>query len=187
MLRGTLSSALFASPFFSLLLAPSPLIAGALSTVALPDLTLLPLDAFLTRISAKLRLHHHIAIPDRVTLPTGLITFRPLCPLWHGTVYCWKHKNGQKEKYLDEAPDRAETWVWRRLYDRWDKNCMAQYTEPCRWQKVGGEAFLKQVDIYFLGYLSHRTVELFWSFSLATVDCCSPNSSSFLWKFFFSL
>lgn len=73
MLGGDLSSALFAPPLFTLFLASFLLIAVGLASVALPDLTLLPLDGFRTGVSSKLRLQRHHARPDRMTLPTGLI------------------------------------------------------------------------------------------------------------------
>lgn len=87
MLGSDLSSALFAPPLFSLLFAPSLLVAVSLPSVAFPDLTLLPLDGFGARVSTKLWLQRHGAGPDGVTLPTGLITLRPLGPVRHDTVY----------------------------------------------------------------------------------------------------
>lgn len=81
MLGGDLSSALFAPPLFALLLASFLLVAVGLSSVALPDLALLPLDGFRAGVSSKLRLQLHHACPDRVTLPTRLIALRPLGPL----------------------------------------------------------------------------------------------------------
>lgn len=74
MLRGALSSSLFAPPLFTLFLATFLLVAVAQPSVALPDLALLPLYRLRTRISTKLRLKHHHACPDGVTFPTGLIT-----------------------------------------------------------------------------------------------------------------
>lgn len=73
MLRSDLSPALFALPLFSLLLTPFLLIAVDLPSITLPDLTFLPLDGFRAGISAKLRLQHHHASPDCMTLPTGLV------------------------------------------------------------------------------------------------------------------
>lgn len=73
MLGSDLRSALFAPPLFSLFLASFLLIAVGLSSIALPDLTLLPLDGFRAGVSSKLRLQLHHASPDRMTLPTGLI------------------------------------------------------------------------------------------------------------------
>ena len=73
MLGGDLGSALFAPPLFPLLLASFLLITVGLSSVALPNLTLLPLDGFRTGVSSKLRLQLHHACPDRMTLSTGLI------------------------------------------------------------------------------------------------------------------
>lgn len=87
MLGGDLRSALFAPPLFSLLFASSLLVAVRLTSVALPDLTLLPLDGFRAWVSSKLWLQHGGACPDGVTLPTGLITLGPLGPLRHDTVY----------------------------------------------------------------------------------------------------
>lgn len=74
MLRGDLSPALFAPPLFTLLLASFLLVTVRLSSVALPDLTLLPLDGFGAGVSSKLRLQLHHAFPDRMTFPAGLIT-----------------------------------------------------------------------------------------------------------------
>lgn len=74
MLRRDLSSALFAPPLFSLLFASPLLVAVSLSAVALPDLTLLPLDGFGAGVSTKLWLQRHGAGPDGVTLPAGLVT-----------------------------------------------------------------------------------------------------------------
>lgn len=73
MLGGDFSSAQFAPPLFTLFLASFPLITVGLSSVALPDLTLLPLDGFRTGVSSKLRLQLHYTCPDRMTLPTRLI------------------------------------------------------------------------------------------------------------------
>lgn len=73
MLRGALDSALFAFLFFTLLLASSFLITVALSSTALPNFTLLPLDCFSTGVSTKLWLHGHNASPDSVTFATGLV------------------------------------------------------------------------------------------------------------------
>lgn len=72
MFSGALDPA-FAPPLFALFLASFLLIAVALSPAALPDLTLLPLDGFETGVSAKLGLQCHLACPDHMTLPTGLI------------------------------------------------------------------------------------------------------------------
>ena len=74
MLRGDLSPALFAPPLFTLLLASFLLITISLSSVALPDLTLLPLDGFRTGVSTKLRFKLHHACPDCMSFPAGLIT-----------------------------------------------------------------------------------------------------------------
>lgn len=74
MLGGDFRSALFAPPLFSLLFASPLLVAASLASVALPDLTLLPLDGFRTRVSSKLWLQRDGARPDGVTLPAGLIT-----------------------------------------------------------------------------------------------------------------
>lgn len=74
MLGGDLGPALFAPPLFSLLFASSLLVAVRLTSVALPDLTLLPLDGFGAGVSSELRLQHYGACPDGVTLPAGLIT-----------------------------------------------------------------------------------------------------------------
>lgn len=74
MLGGGLRSALFAPPLFSLLFASSLLVAVSLTSVALPDLALLPLDGFRARVSSKLWLQRCGACPDGVTLPAGLIT-----------------------------------------------------------------------------------------------------------------
>ena len=93
MLGGDLSSALFAPPLFTLFLASFLLVAVRLSPGALPDLTLLPLDGFRTRVSSKLRLQLYHASPDGVTLPTGLIALWPLSPLGHDAVYSWGDKN----------------------------------------------------------------------------------------------
>lgn len=74
MLGGDLRSALFAPPLFSLLFASSLLIAVSLTSVALPDLALLPLDGFRARVSSKLWLQRRSACPDGVTFPARLVT-----------------------------------------------------------------------------------------------------------------
>lgn len=73
-LGGELRSALFAPPLFSLLFAPPLLVAVSLTSVALPELTFLPLDGFGARVSSELWLQGRGASPDGVTLPAGLIT-----------------------------------------------------------------------------------------------------------------
>ena len=102
-LGGDLSFALFAPSLFALLLAAFLLVTVGLSSSALPDLALLPLDGFSTCVSSKLRLHIQHAGPDRMTLTTGLIALRPLSPLWHHTVYGWGDTSEQKLCGLKEV------------------------------------------------------------------------------------
>lgn len=85
-LRDPLRPALLALPLVPLLLASFLLVTVGLSSVALPDLTLLPLDGFSTGGSAELRLQHQHARAYRVTFPTGLVALGPLAPLRHDTV-----------------------------------------------------------------------------------------------------
>lgn len=73
MLRGDLNSALFAPPLLTLFLASFFVLAVGLTSAALPDLALLPLDGFRAGVSSKVRLQLHAACPDHVTFPTGLV------------------------------------------------------------------------------------------------------------------
>lgn len=109
MLGGNLGSALCAPPLFTLLLTSFLLVTVGLSSVTLPNLTLLPLDGFGTGVSSKLRLQLHHACPDRMTLPTGLIALWPLSPLCHDAVDGWGSRVGQRES------QGCNWWDWSTL------------------------------------------------------------------------